>query len=355
MGLIADLNALGLTAQQVAAAVAAMGNFPILTGGTLTSQGNGRGGTAIADNPVGAFVDVARIGIIQKGPPAGSYQYASQFGGAKNFTTAQYWVGSATQSAGYGVGQFQPTNDPNYEPLGDAWMIATNLAEWNSTTGGTHLLQPGQPVVVFHVVTADQQDFYVFDQTPAVNVVVQITSTIPGAGGKYNGTIYGGVMTDAGTGNISLPDGLTAGASCLVINFDEQNNVGTHWLITGSSYNYAMGVYGGMSTETTPRPIIRIDRGDYRIASPNALSAPAPNVDSAATDTWDRKRVTAGNRYGDAVSFQINARMGYNPSDTNPVLGYFYRVATFAADGRLDTISAETFVSVNTPDSCATT
>ena len=97
-------------------------------------------------------------------------------------------------------------------------------------------------------------------------VVVQLTSVVSSAGGKYNGTIYGGVMNDNGTGNLSLPDGLTAGQSCLVLNQDEQGQP-THWAIVGSSYNYAAGVYWGMSTEATPRPTILIR---------------APNIGSAA-------------------------------------------------------------------------
>lgn len=180
------------------------------------------------------------------------------------------------------------------------------------------------------------------------DVVVSIGSAISSAGGKYNGTIYGGAMSDAGTGNLSMPDGLTSGSNCLVVNLDEQGQP-THWLQSGG---YAAGVYAGMSTEATPRPIVRIDRGVYSIASPNTLSFPAPSTDSATTDTWDRKRFTAGNQYGDAVSFQVVSRMGYNPMDAAPVLGFFYRVHTLAADGRTDTISAETFVGVNTPDSC---
>lgn len=188
----------------------------------------------------------------------------------------------------------------------------------------------------------------------ASGVVVQINSVVSGAGGKYNGTIYGGLMTDSGTGNLSLPDGLTAGASCLVLHQREQDTVGTHWLLTGSSDNYASGVYWGMSTEATPRPIILIPCGVPRIDSPQLLSCPAPNIDSAATDSWDRKRVTSGNAFGDVpLSFQFVARVGYNPADTTPTLGYFYRVATYATDGTLDTVSDETFVSVNQPDSCS--
>jgi hypothetical protein len=206
--------------------------------------------------------------------------------------------------------------------------------------GGTDQTDPdGQPVVWIEV-----------DRSP--NVVVKITGNVSGAGGKYDGTIYSGVMNDAGTGNLAMPDGLTSGMNCLVLNLDEQTQP-THWLTTGTSSSYAQGVYWGMSTESPSRPIIVIDRGDYRVDSAQALSCPAPNVDSAATDSWDREVETAGNQYGDGpVSFSCVTRLGYNPSDATPTLGYFYRTTTFAADGRLDTVSEETFVSVDVPDSC---
>lgn len=186
------------------------------------------------------------------------------------------------------------------------------------------------------------------------DVIVKILSDISGAGGKYNGSIYGGVMIDDGTGNFSMPDGLTAGQDCLVVNLDEQGFPSeTHWAIADGSA-YAEGVLAGMSTESPPRPIVRIQRAVYRTSNPQALLAGSAADESAATDNWIRSVSTTGNQYGDtAVSMQCVSRVIWNPTSPTPTLEYAYRIKTWAADGRLDSISDETVVTVDVPESCA--
>ncbi len=125
-------------------------------------------------------------------------------------------------------------------------------------------------------------------------VVVVLGSVISGAGGKYNGTIYGGTASDSGTGNLSLPDGLSAGASCLVVNQDEQGQP-THWAIVGSSYNYAVGTYLGMSSEGTPRPIILIARRSTESAARRRSQAqPGRPIHRPGTARWKPAGRTTG-------------------------------------------------------------
>lgn len=178
------------------------------------------------------------------------------------------------------------------------------------------------------------------------NVVVKITSNVSSAGGKYNGTIYSGAMNDAGTGNLAMPDGLTSGQSCLVLNLDEQGQP-THWLTTNVSTSYAQGVYWGMSTEGPPRPIIVIDRGDYRIASPQAIVGSGNTADAS---TWNRRVETSGTDYGDVPLTITTQRTVWD--GTAGILRAFTRTLTFAADGRLDTYSAETESDIDTATAC---
>lgn len=91
------------------------------------------------------------------------------------------------------------------------------------------------------------------------SVLVKVSGPIANAGGKYDGTAYGGTWTDSGTGNLALPDGLTAGSSCLVLNTLEDGQV-SHWLTDLMLPNvYLEGEYVGMSTEMPPRPIIEVE------------------------------------------------------------------------------------------------
>ena len=181
-----------------------------------------------------------------------------------------------------------------------------------------------------------------------VTVFVRVDSVVASAGGKYAGKIMGGgTFSDTGAGNLSLPDGLTQDGDCLIVNDDEDGQP-THWLTLGT---YTEGVYGGMSTEATPRPIVRVLRGRYRTASPQTLAATGGGTgETAETDTWDRTRVTSGTDYGDVpLKVQVQTRTVYNATG-DKVLYEFYRALTFAADGRLASVSAEARVVVDNPD-----
>lgn len=184
------------------------------------------------------------------------------------------------------------------------------------------------------------------DKDPDVLVRIDSNST---GGGKYVGTIYGGVMTDSGSGNFAPPDGLTAGQECLVLNLDEQATP-THWLLADGTA-YAEGVYWGMSDETNPVPIVVITRGKCRTASPQALAAGTGTA--ANTDQWQRDVETSGNFFGDTpVSFQVSGRTVYDP--TTLTEWFYYRVQTLATDGRTHSVGPEIRVQVFVAESCTT-
>jgi hypothetical protein len=184
-----------------------------------------------------------------------------------------------------------------------------------------------------------------------VPVVVKITAT-KGTGGQYDGTVMTGGLTLDGTGIYSLPGSLSAGDSVLVVNDDEYGN-STHWVELNS---YAEGVYdGSSSTEGTPRPIIRIQRAKYRTGSPGTLGSSSERVTPDTTHTWDRT-ATGGSstNLGDQpVELWVGTGVWYDDSSGTPALTQHMRKLTFAADGRLAAVSAETDYTIDTPDACA--
>lgn len=148
-----------------------------------------------------------------------------------------------------------------------AIITATNLAAIPAS-GRAVPLPPGTIVHCFRLANRGTAEvdggatpsapLYVFYWSPPPDVLVRIDSNETG-GGCYSGTIFSGVMSADGSANFTLPQGLSAGQSCLVENLDEQGQP-THWL-TADGTAYAEGVYAGKSTEETPRPLVRVQRG----------------------------------------------------------------------------------------------
>lgn len=185
-------------------------------------------------------------------------------------------------------------------------FVATNYAELDPDGNPTgNSLSAGQQVLIFAVWNRDQvtvnasgtpttktvnTKFYVFYFEPTFPATAKIISNVSGAAGKYNGTIYAIPTTDDGTGDLTLPDGLTVGASCLVIYTQEDSANGTatatHRLEIGS---YPVGTYGGMSEETPPRPTIIIGSGRGRKDSPTVLNDNTGGGVDALADTWSRE------------------------------------------------------------------
>lgn len=167
-------------------------------------------------------------------------------------------------------------------------------------------------------------------------VIVKITGNASG-GGKYNGRILTGTSTATGSGDETQPEGMTVPGSddALVLNLDE-DTLPTHWLATGSyALGRIVGSTGGLS-------IVEIPHGSARIASPQVLGA---SSGAAETDNWARNAVTSGVNYGDKpVTIQFITREAYDTGTGE--FNAYYRSATFAADGRMITVSAETKVEI---------
>jgi hypothetical protein len=191
---------------------------------------------------------------------------------------------------------------------------------------------------------------YVFYWSPPADVLVRIDSNEEG-GGCYGGTIFSGVMSADGSANFSPPQGLSAGQSCLVENLDEQGQP-THWL-TADGSAYADGVYVGTSTEETPRPIVRVQRGRYRTADPLVIGSSSAKTTPLEPDTtnWQRSQTTGGGVSGDTpIEVWCVTSVGYDPTASTPQLLAFVRPFVYAADGRLDSVGDEVSYVVDEPD-----
>ena len=123
-----------------------------------------------------------------------------------------------------------------------AIITATNLAAI-PTAGRTVPVPAGTIVHCFRLANrgtaqvdggaTPSAPLYVFYWSPSPDVLVRIDSNAAG-GGYYSGTVFSGVMSADGSSMLSLPQGLSAGQSCLVENLDEQGQP-THWLIADGS------------------------------------------------------------------------------------------------------------------------
>ena len=181
-------------------------------------------------------------------------------------------------------------------------------------------------------------------------IVVKITAN-KGTGGQYDGTVMGGTLTPTGSSTYDLPGTLTAGTSVLVVNDDEAGNF-THWIALDT---YAEGVYdGGTSTEATPRPVVRIQRGVYRTASPGTLGSSAERL-TPDTANWTRTATggSSTNQGDSPVELWVCTGVFYDDTAGTPALTAHMRKVTLAADGRHHSISAETDYVIDTPVSCS--
>lgn len=184
---------------------------------------------------------------------------------------------------------------------------------------------------------------------PAQGVVVKLVGTVAG-GGKYSGNIYGGTMSTGTAGNAALPNGLTVGAPCLIINAMEDGQP-THWLRTNQ---YIEGIIAGSSAPGTYGALVMVNRGEARIASPVAFGANTERL-TARTTTWTRTGSTSGTTtYGDTpIEVFFSGGCYYDDTAGTPALKEHIFSIVFAADGKAHSISAETDYTVDTPGTCA--
>lgn len=170
--------------------------------------------------------------------------------------------------------------------------------------------------------------------------VVKISSDAAG-GGKYNGRIMTGGISIGASGDLTLPEQLVdPGAdNTLIANLAEDGQP-THWLKAGS---YALGSIAGLS-------IVEIFEGIARTASPDVLGDGTEGTETAGTDTWNRASAGSGTNYGDnPIDVWVISRVVYNPTGDMKLYA-MTRKLSFAADGKLSTVSAETRVEVS--DTC---
>lgn len=178
--------------------------------------------------------------------------------------------------------------------------------------------------------------------------IVRIDSNATG-GGMYACTLMGTDCAADNSGSLELPEGMTAGATGLLINADEDGQA-THWLRTSS---YTTAVYAGTTTISgTTYRLFLCRGGAARTASPSTLGAGSEGSETANAATWSRAVVTSGTDYGDTpLELWTVCRVGYYDAGDETLWAYM-RKLTFDASGRLKSVSAETRVSVDVAEAC---
>jgi hypothetical protein len=260
------------------------------------------------------------LGVIRTGP----------CGGGADFADARYAIDRAVPVIGSASTPSVLATAKSTMPVSTLCITATNLAELSA---GTHLLSAGTTVYVFGVINFAGLRQYVFNQPPAGSCVVQITGTASG-GGKYTGHLLSAASGAIASGNLAMPEGLGSGASCLILNEEEDGQAGHR--LSPSCYAVGQIVGGG----TTPVVMIRGALG--ATSGTTALSGSGTTADST---TWSR----ASN--GTPVSIAMQTRTVWD--STGGVLYEYQRTLTFDARGLLLSVSAETQVTIDTPTACS--
>lgn len=262
------------------------------------------------------------LGTIRAGPCSGG----------SNFTDARYSIDRAVPVIGSTSSASLLTTARDLLPVATGCITATNLAELSA---GTHLLAAGSVVYVCGVINHAGQRQYVFNQPPtgSGSCIVQITSTATG-GGKYNGHIVSGASSASAAGTLGMPEGLSAGAACLILNAEEDGQSG-HRL--ASSCN-AVGQIAGSSAGT---PVVVIRGALGATSGATSLSGSGATADSSA---WSRIST------GTPLTVAMQTRTVWD--STGGVLYGFQRTLAFDARGLLISVSGETQVTIDTPTSC---
>jgi hypothetical protein len=168
------------------------------------------------------------------------------------------------------------------------------------------------------------------------NVKVEVGSNI--FAGFYNSTIYTGQLDDESDDNLTLPMGLTSGASALLIVTEEDAAVvdgfgnapaAKQRLMSGS---YEFGAYIGMSGEGTPRPMILVRGGVGSMSSATTIN---PTLTSLTADTtvWTRALT------GTPANIYVQTRTAYD--STGGAFYAFQRQHSYDARGLLYRIGPE--------------
>lgn len=293
-----------------------------------------------------------RLGIIVSTGPSS----------AADFTGPMYWVkfakitGDVTGNPALPVVD-PPANDSHGNPSEPYPVPATNLAEARIVSGeivGPHGMPTDGSMAVVVLKIFDQPAGsdapaarWIMVAAPPGAVVVKLTSNSAYTG-RYGGALLSGSSTDAGTGDLSMPDGLTVGGtdSVEVLNVDEDTGstgaaTNTHRLKLNT---FAIGIQIGQTTESTPRPLIFIHGGVGETASPKVLGASGIGSTTADTTAWSRAAD------GLPCDFYFISRAVIDGS-TNTVFE-FMRKCSLDARGIPYAISAETKLNADTGTVC---
>lgn len=290
--------------------------------------------------------------------------------GERDFTTNHYWVQEHSPDLTYDLNTWAPPGggpsitikdhkDPNgTEGRFARWIDAVNLPEADDE----HKVPVGATVLV--TMRADPrtgEPWYAFERGEGPTgppgddtvVVVKITGPAQG-GGKYDGVIMGGQASSAGDMDLHMPEGMTPSETpCLYLNTDE-DLLPTHWLQTDPPI-YVLGKIVGMTEEEKPRPIVQGCGGPARQWNETydpTLGTLEEGSEEPDTHGWKRNEQTAGDIWGDCpIKETYVSRVVYNEAG-DKVLYKFLRQKVYAADGRLNEITPETRVTVDTLVPC---
>jgi len=259
--------------------------------------------------------------IVRSGPCAGAS------GG--DYTDARYYLDRAMPPEGSSPSAALSATVDQFPGVAQC-LTASNLAELGA---GSHLLAAGTVVQVFALNMRGGGKVYIFNQSPQTGVVVQIVSAASG-GGKYSGEILGGTSGAISSGNLAMPEGLSAAAPALILN-EEEDGLSGHRLTTPC---YAVGQIVG---NAGGQPIVMIRGALGATAGATSLGG---SGDSADSGSWSR----AGN--GTPVTVTMQTRTVWDSS--GGVLYGYSRNLAFDARGELVTISSETQYVIDTPTAC---
>jgi len=162
--------------------------------------------------------------------------------------------------------------------------------------------------------------------------------------GFYDGTIENGPFDSEDSDNLDLPQGLTDGASVLlVVTEEDQNNTDSlgnapadaQRLLEGS---YVVGPIIGNSTESTPRPLVWVRGGVGTMDDPTVLTP--GDYGAASTSTWGWALD------GTPVTKTSITSFGFDSSSGN--IWFNIVTETYDARGMLRNVSAETQMTIST-------
>jgi len=212
-------------------------------------------------------------------------------------------------------------------------LTATNLAE---LAGGTHLLPAGTVVQVFSLYTRSGTKLRVFNTPPPDGAVVMITGTAAG-GGKYTGNILTGGSTAVASGDLSMPEGMSAGADALILN-EEEDGLSGHRLQVPC---FAVGQLAGSSGGNA---VVMIRGALGATGGATTLGDGSGGSVDADGSSWDKSSD------GTPLDVWVQTRTFWDTS-SGTLYGYL-RQLSFDARGVLYAASGETQITIDVATAC---